>query len=81
MAKVLLSIDGRLLERLDQVASERGISRSALVAELTARGLGEPIGQGARAEVQQALDRLRELLSDVRDIESAHVIREERDAR
>ncbi|HEV8634546.1 MAG TPA: ribbon-helix-helix protein, CopG family [Chloroflexota bacterium] len=61
MAKVLVSIGDRLLERLDAEAKARGISRSALIAELAAKGLGEPIGPGARPEVHAAMARLDEL--------------------
>ena len=81
MAKVLISLDDRLLERLDHEASARGLSRSALLAELAAKGLGEPMGPGARPEVRAALDQLRELFRDVHDVDSTRIIREERDAR
>jgi len=80
MAKVLVSLDDRLLERLDREASARGLSRSALLAELAAKGLGAPMGPGARPEVREALDRIRELFRDVRDVDSTRIFREERDA-
>jgi hypothetical protein len=80
MAKVLVSLDNRLLERLDREAAARGLSRSALLAELAAKGLGEPMGPGARPEVREALDRIRELFRDVRDVDSTRIFREERDA-
>ena len=80
MAKVLVSLDDRLIERLDCEASSRGLTRSALLSELVAKGLGEPIGPGARPEVQQALDDLKELFRDVRDVDSTRVVREERDS-
>ena len=80
MAKVLVSLSDRLVELLDREAAARGLSRSALLAELVARGLGEPIGPGARPEVRQGLDQLQRLLRDVRDVDSTLVIREERDA-
>src|SRR2546421_54124 len=47
MTKILISIDDRLLERLDKEAAALGISRSALIARLTAAALGEPVGPGA----------------------------------
>jgi hypothetical protein len=81
MAKVLVSMDDRLLERVDREARVRGVSRSALLAELAAKGLGEPVGPGARPEVHRALDELSRLFRNVRDVDSTTVFREERDAR
>jgi len=82
MAKVLVSLDDRLLERLDRAAAARGMSRSALIAELAAKGLGEPLGPGARPDVREALHRTRELFADVADpVDSTQVVREMRDSR
>lgn len=82
MAKVLVSIDDRLLERLDAEARARGMSRSALMAEMAATGLGEELGPGADPRVHAALQRTRELFRDVRDpADSTRVIREMRDSR
>lgn len=82
MAKVLVSLDERLLERLDQEARSRGLSRSALIAEMAARGLGEPLGPGADPRVHEALRRTRELFADVHDaVDSTQMIREMRDSR
>jgi hypothetical protein len=39
------------------------------------------MGPGARPEVREALDQLRELFRDVHDVDSTRIIREERDAR
>jgi hypothetical protein len=47
MAKVLISLDDQLLERIDREAAARRVSRSALLAELAAKGLGEPIGSAS----------------------------------
>lgn len=76
--KVLVSLDDRLLGRLDRVAADRGMSRSALIAELAAKGLGEPIGPGLRPEVRQALRSLEGLFRGVRDVDSTRIVREER---
>jgi hypothetical protein len=82
MPKVLVSLDDRLLERLDRAAAARGMSRSALIAELAAKGLGEPLGPGARPEVRDALRRVRELFADVADpVDSTQIVREMRDSR
>lgn len=81
MVKVLISLDNKLLERLDQAAAERGTSRSALVAELAAKGLGEPVGPGARPEVREALREIRELFRNAPPGDSTAWIREDRDSR
>lgn len=82
MVKVLVSLDERLLERLDQEASARGLSRSALIREMAARELGEPLGPGADSRVHEALRRTRELFADVHDtVDSTRIIREMRDSR
>jgi hypothetical protein len=82
MAKVLVSLNDRLLERIDQAAKSRGMSRSALISEWAARELGEPLGPGARPEVHAAIERLQALLGKVDDPEdSTAVIRAMRDSR
>jgi len=82
MAKVLVSLEDRLLERLDREAAARGLSRSALLAELAAKGLGEPMGPGARPKVGRALERIRELFDGREPAEdSTATIRAMRDER
>ncbi len=82
MTKILISIDDRLLERLDHEAAAQGVSRSALIAQLTAAALGEPIGPGADPEVHAALDRLEAMGRTIRDpVDSTEVIRQMRDSR
>jgi hypothetical protein len=81
MAKILVSLDDRLLERLDREAAARGMSRSALIAELAAKGLGRPLGPGARPEVREALRGTRQLFADVKDpVDSTQIVRELRDS-
>jgi hypothetical protein len=83
MAKVLVSLDDRLLARLDRLAAERGLSRSALLAEFAARGLGEPRGPGTQPEVRAALGELDRLFAEGQGPpeDSTAAIRAERDAR
>ncbi len=54
MPKVLVSLDAQLLERLDREARERRVSRSAMLAELAAKGLGEPHWPGSPARIAPA---------------------------
>jgi len=80
MAKILVSLDDRLLHRLDREARLRGISRSALIAELAAKGLAIPAGPGARPEARQAVERIRELFAEREPAEdSTRVMRVMRD--
>ncbi len=81
MTKVLVSLDDRLLERLDQVAADRGMSRSALIAELARRGLGEPVGPGATPQAKRALEQLQTLFREAPPADSTALIRQDRDAR
>ena len=84
MGKVLISINDRLLERVDAEARRRGLTRSALVSDMAIKELGEEKGPGAKPEVQQALRELQKLFrnatyADKRD--STVIIREMRDSR
>ena len=82
MVKVLVTLDDHLLERLDQEAAARGLTRSALLARMAAAALGEPIGPGARTEAHQALDRLKTLFGDAADpLDPTQIIRQMRDSR
>jgi metal-responsive CopG/Arc/MetJ family transcriptional regulator len=82
MKRILITIDELLLERLDHEAAVLGISRSALLGQMLAAALGEPVGLGAHAEVHAALDQLKDLFRGVDDeIDSTQVIREMRDSR
>lgn len=82
MAKVLVSLDTGLVERLDREARARGVSRSALIAELAAKGLGEPLGPGARPEARHAIERIQSLFTGREPAEDATaVIRSMRDER
>jgi metal-responsive CopG/Arc/MetJ family transcriptional regulator len=83
MAKVLVSLDANLVRRLDEEAAARGVSRSALIAELAEQGLGTQRGPGAAPEVQKAVAELEDLFreSPTPGPDSTRIIREMRDAR
>ena len=80
MAKILVSLDERLLEKLDHEARDRRMSRSALIAELTTQGLGETKGPGANPEVHEAIARLRELIKNAPPGDATEWIRQDRDS-
>ena len=81
MVKVLVSIDERLLARLDNEARQQGLSRSAYIARLADRELGARQGPGRAAHVRQALERLDRLFArQASREESTQAIRNERDS-
>lgn len=61
MSKVLLSLDARLLSRIDREARRLGLTRSAYLARLAERDLNALKGPGASPEAREALRGLREL--------------------
>lgn len=83
MAKILVSIDDALLERVDAERTKRQMTRSAWLARVAERELGAEVGPGAGPEAHEALralDRLfRENPASVED--STILVRRERDAR
>lgn len=81
MAKVLVSIDDRLLRRIDRIAASRGLSRSAYLAELAERDAARALGSGATPSARAALRRIDRLFSDSPPGDSTKAIRSERDAR
>lgn len=76
-AKVMVSIPGELLERIDREADERGTTRSGFLQEAARRELGWP----DPARVDAALNRARAALAGAGSFESAELIRSEREAR
>jgi hypothetical protein len=81
MVKVLVSFDRALLERLDATAAARGVSRSALLAELATLGLGAPLGPGVQPEARRALRTLSALPWNRLSEDATATIRADRDAR
>lgn len=64
--RVLISIDGRLLDRIDQACARRGLTRSAYLAQLADADLSGAIGPGADPAVHAALAALDELVGTAR---------------
>lgn len=62
--RVLISIDERLLDRIDQACARRGLSRSRYLAQLAEADLTGGTGPGASPTVRQALERLDALLTE-----------------
>lgn len=75
--KVMVSMPGELLQRIDKEADQRGTSRSAFLQEAARRELGWPDPD----EIDAALARGRAALADVGSFEAAEEIRDARDAR
>jgi hypothetical protein len=64
--RVLISIDERLLNRIDDACARNGVSRSAYLAQLADADLGGGRGPGATPEARAALATLDALLADDR---------------
>jgi hypothetical protein len=73
--RVLISIDERILSRLDADASRRGLTRSAYIAQMATERLGGGQGPGARPESLAAVQAIEDLLVDAPAFESTDVVR------
>ncbi|HKH65588.1 MAG TPA: hypothetical protein VKA35_09015 [Solirubrobacterales bacterium] len=81
MAKVMISIPDKLLERLDLRAKEVGNSRSGLLQSLAEREL-EDQEQGRRQEVKRLMREIESTFTeDEPYFDVAQLIREDRDSR
>lgn len=63
--RVLISIDERLLDRIDEAADRLGLSRSGFLAQTAAQQLEGGAGPGADPRVRASLAALDELLSGI----------------
>lgn len=84
MAKVLVSIEESLLQRIDGAAKRLGLSRSAYLAQAAQKELDGEKGPGARPEAREAIDAIRELVEKHGagpPEDSTDVIRQMRDSR
>lgn len=81
MAKILVSVDERLLARIDRAARRSGLTRSAYLARLAARELGAERGPGTDTRARRGMAALDELFRD-RGIpeETTAAVRADRDS-
>jgi len=81
VSKILVSVDDKLLARIDRAARSAGLSRSAYLARLAERDLGEDRGPGASRQARRAASRIQLLFDAHPGAEDATaVIRGDRDA-
>ena len=64
--RVLISIDERLLDRIDEACARRGLTRSAYLAQLADADLVGGIGPGADPAVRSALATIDSLVGRAR---------------
>jgi metal-responsive CopG/Arc/MetJ family transcriptional regulator len=82
MAKILVSIDDKLLRRIDRAAQASGLTRSAYLSRIAARDVGAERGPGADQRARRAMALLDRLFQQQPHPEDTTVaIRAERDAR
>jgi len=84
MTKILVSMDGKLLNRVDRSARRLGLSRSAYLARLAERDLGAESGPGREPAVHRALadiDRLVKRNPPARGFDLTESVRKMRDSR
>lgn len=80
--KILVSLDDQLLARIDRAARSAGLTRSAYLARLAARDLGQDRGPGASQQARRALARLQKLFDAQPSEEDATAaVRADRNAR
>ena len=79
MTKILVSVDDKLLARIDRAARSAGLSRSAYLAT---RDPGEDRGPGAGRQARRAVVRMQRLFDTQPSGEDATVaVRADQDAR
>lgn len=80
MTKVLVSLDDRLLARIDRAAKARGLTRSAYLSQL-AESASQADARRRLSAAERALGELDRLFAGAPAQESTAAIRELRDAR
>jgi hypothetical protein len=82
MAKILISLDERLLKRIDAAARRLGLSRSRYLARLAQRDVGAERGPGTEPRVRTALRALDRLFAEnPTSGDAAAIVRRMRDKR
>jgi metal-responsive CopG/Arc/MetJ family transcriptional regulator len=82
MSKILVSVDDKLLARIDRAARSAGLTRSAYLARLAERDLGTDRGPGSDRQARRAIAKLEKLFKagpTEEDVTAA--VRAERDSR
>ncbi|HEY8786152.1 MAG TPA: ribbon-helix-helix protein, CopG family [Candidatus Limnocylindria bacterium] len=64
MTKILVSMDDKLLGRVDRAARRLGLSRSAYLARLVERDLGTEAGPGSDPAVRRTLANIDRLFAE-----------------
>lgn len=81
MAKILVSVDDKLLARIDKAARSLGLTRSAYLSRLAAREVEAAHGPGRAPATRRALRRIDALfVANERDPDITDAVRQERDA-
>jgi hypothetical protein len=73
--RVLISVDDRLLSRIDRAAGRRGVTRSGYLAELASRDIGIGGGPGKDPTVVAALQALDDLFADTPGLDATTAVR------
>ncbi|HYV01832.1 MAG TPA: ribbon-helix-helix protein, CopG family [Actinomycetota bacterium] len=82
MGKILVSVDDKLLARIDRAARKAGLTRSAYLAGLAARDLGTDRGPGADRRARRAMTELDKLFkAHPAEQDATAAVRAERDSR
>ena len=80
MAKILVSVDDKLLARIDKAARSLGLTRSAYLSRLAAREVEASHGPGRAAVSRRALQRIDHLFAGNRyEADVTRAVRQERD--
>lgn len=81
MSKVLVSVNDRLLKRIDRAASSRGLTRSSYLAQLAESDLARREGPGRMPATRAALRKLDRLFARSPAGDSTEAVRAARDTR
>ncbi len=79
--RVLISVDDRLLVRIDRAAARRGQTRSGYLAELANRDIGGGGGPGTDPTAAAALQALDDLFADAPAFDPTAAVRGVRGSR